>query len=279
MRYLSRRIWSHNSENPKSKQTVNEIRKSAPRQVPTYRDLVRLVARILYYNRHQSLFFRGQAREHVDANSRASVLPSIYRGVKSRRVSRADLKLRFDQLGEAEALLAKRFERKELESDETFRNYHVVKWAILQHYQVCETPLLDVTTSLRAACSFALENPTETGVVYVLGLPHINGSISFYVEEELINLKLLGICPPCAVRPYFQEGYLVGSLPIDELTSYSSKLDFGRRLMAKFQIGGERFWDSDFAAIPEGALFPVGDDMAHICDEIRHQLGGPQLFV
>lgn len=274
MRYLSRKMWSHASLDGLDKEYVSQIRRSTPKLISSYRELAVAVARILYHNRHQSLFFRGQNREYRDGKARTSILPSIYRGVKARRRSDTPLKHRFERLREAEELLVEEFDTLDLEADDTFRDYGMVKWAILQHYEVCDTPLLDLTASLRAACSFALANADDTGVVYVLGLPHINGSISFYVEEELVNLKLLGICPPCALRPYFQEGYLVGSMPVDPPAGYSTKLDFGRRLIAKFEIPKDGFWDSDFTQIPQDALFPPAhmDEMQQICDGIRLQL-------
>jgi hypothetical protein len=80
-------------------------------------------------------------------------------------------------------------------------------WAILQHYEVCDTPLLDVTNSLRVAASFATNNPAAEGpVLYVLGVPSLSGSITASSEQGLQIIRLSSICPPEARRPYFQEG-------------------------------------------------------------------------
>jgi hypothetical protein len=108
----------------------------------------------------------------------------------------------------------------------------------------------------------------------VFGLPHINGSISFYVEEELMILKLLAICPPKALRPHFQDGYLAGTFPVATTSNLDNEetiqeFDFGRRLIAKFKIPKDNFWDKDFTEIPENALFPKNDEMVRICNRIE----------
>jgi hypothetical protein len=103
-----------------------------------------------------------------------------------------------------------------------------------------------------------------------LGFPHVNGSISYYVEEELVNLKLLTICPPTALRPFFQEGYLVGDFPTK--LKKSRELNFSRRLIAKFRIKKLGFWDSNFTSIPTAALLPEGDKIQDLCDGIKAEV-------
>jgi hypothetical protein len=50
---------------------------------------------------------------------------------------------------------------------------------MLQHYEVCPTPLLDVTHSLRVAASFATEDATDNhAVLYVIAVPQISGAIT-----------------------------------------------------------------------------------------------------
>ena len=151
--------------------------------------------------------------------------------------------------------------------------YRELKWAILQHYEICSTPLLDVTHSLRAACSFALNNADEKGVLLVFGFPYPHGSISYFVEEELLIVRLLSICPPQAIRPYYQEGYLVGTFPLSiNPEDVNSKLDISRRLIAKFVLKKKCFWDDNFQNIPDQALFPSNDPMKDICDNIKRRI-------
>jgi len=131
---------------------------------------------------------------------------------------------------------------------------------------------LDITSSLRVACSFALRKARESAVVYIIGLPHTNGSISYYADEEQIIVRLLSICPPNALRPYYQEGYLVGTFPTTELKARTRSLDVANRLVAKFQIPKKGFWDNHFTEIPELALFPKNDEMNEIVNRIKETL-------
>ena len=150
--------------------------------------------------------------------------------------------------------------------------FQEVKWAILQHYGVCDTPLVDLTSSLRVACSFALQHEKANGYIFVLGFPYLNGSISYYVDEELLIVKLLSICPPQAVWPYFQDGYLIGTFPTVEPLSSTFGMDIACRLIAKYRIPRKGFWNKEFPEISENALFPPNDDVEKLCGELREQL-------
>jgi hypothetical protein len=175
-------------------------------------------------------------------------------------------------LEKAEKILFKELSPHQGQHDETFQEFKEIRWAILQHYDVCETPLIDLTTSLRAACSFALYNNKKDGILYILGLPNINGSISFYVEEKLSILKLISICPPFALRPHFQDGYLACNFPIYTSCDHMRFNDFSRRLLAKFKLNNNngKFWNKDFRYIPENALYPNDNDEVYkICKKIK----------
>ena len=154
----------------------------------------------------------------------------------------------------------------------TLEKFPEVCWAILQHYEACDTPLLDITSSLRVACSFALRKASKSAIVYVIGLPHTNGSISYYADEEQIIVRLLSICPPNALRPYYQEGYLVGTFPTTESKRRTRSLDVANRLVAKFEIPKKNFWDAHFTDIPELALFQENDKMYEIVSSIKGTL-------
>lgn len=261
-------VYSHNSLKTDKKVANRDVRESKPFFVNTFRELVETVAKIAYKNRDYELFFRGQSQEYFNENHRTSILPSLYRNYPH--------SVGFELLPKfTEALQEKEYK---FAHDKTFDQFDEVKWAIIQHYDVCDTPLLDITRSLRVACSFASEKHNQTGIVYVIGLPFINGSISFYIDEELINLRLLGICPPQALRPHFQEGFLAGTFPTqmpkDNLVMPPREIeqfDFGRRLIAKFEIAEKGFWDEDFTPIPHNALFPPEDEFASIARRLRNR--------
>jgi len=60
---------------------------------------------------------------------------------------------------------------------------------------------------LRVACSFAtMDNENEFAYIFVFGLPYFTNRITINSEHDIINIRLLSICPPTALRPYFQEG-------------------------------------------------------------------------
>lgn len=240
--------------------------------VATYRELMEQVAQLAYANKDHLLFFRGQGRDYKNKAGASSFYPSIYRG---ERLSREELALRFDVLEGSARRLVDAFQRESFPGANEIKKRKYIQWSILQHYEVCPTPLLDFTQSVRVACSFAMLDPDgDDAYVYCFGLPYLTNRISVNSEQDLVNIRLLSICPPDALRPYFQEGYLAGT---DEVTTdYDSKdeLDFNRRLIATFRIPrGDGFWGADFQPIPRTALYPDGDRMLALCDGIRDEIG------
>jgi hypothetical protein len=149
-----------------------------------------------------------------------------------------------------------------------------IQWSILQHYEVCNTPLLDFTHSLHVACSFAqIDNDGEFGYVYVFGLPYITNRISYNSEQDIVNIRLLSICPPQAFRPYFQEGYLAGTMDVTHYYAEKTPLDFSCRLIAKFSFPVKAdFWDNA-TYLGKELLYPEVDDIKDICKSI--QIGLP----
>lgn len=240
-------------------------------RVQSYRELMQHVAQLSYENKDHMLFFRGQGSDHKNKAGASSFYPSIYRG---ERLSREELSIRFDVLHSTSKRLIDSFDREGIPGSKEVRRRQYIRWSILQHYEVCPTPLLDFTHSLRVACSFATQNAKDLeGYVYVFGFPYLTNRISVNSEEDLVNVRLLSICPPDALRPYFQEGYLAGT---DEVTvDYDSKdeLDFTRRFIAKFMIPARRsFWSGGGAAIPKPALFPTSDRILELCNGIRDEV-------
>ncbi len=213
--------------------------------VSTFRPLVEHVARVAYANRDELLFFRGQGKDYQSRTGGTTLYPSIYRGDI---VPTRELRHRFDLLDQAARLLVDRFKTAKVEGHTELRHKRYIQWSILQHYEVAATPFLDLTQSLRVACSFAqLRSTDPTCHVYVLGLPYMTNRLTINSEHDVVNIRLLSICPPAALRPYFQEGYLAGTA--DVTTDFDSKteLDFRNRLIAKFAIPRARsFWGNGF---------------------------------
>lgn len=238
---------------------------------PDYRTLVCHVAKLAYYNKDFLFFFRGQDADYKNRAGRSSIYPAIYRGAQ---LKKNDLKERFARLKEASRMLVGEFRANSILGAARLARMKLVQWSILQHYEVVPTPLADVTQSLRVACSFAmLGNSGESAWVYIFGMPYLTNRISVNSEQYLINVRLLSITPPEALRPHFQEGYLVGTTDITTDFSSKSELDLNNRLVAKFRIpNSPEFWGSEFHAIPEGALYPEGDSIDIICAKIKSEL-------
>ncbi len=221
------------------------------------------------------MLFRGQAEDYRNRQNNTSLRPSILR---SKPESANAIQCKYARLHHAERLLTEMYH---LTARDRIKKQKLVRWAILQHYEVCETPLLDVSQSIRIAASFAsIDNPAEA-FFYVLGVPNISGAITASTEAGLTILRLSSVCPPEAVRPHIQEGYLLSEYP--ELSSPEQKenyesyeMDFGLRLLAKFRFNPIVFWgsSSEFPKVPRQALYPKWrpDPLLEITDRIRQSL-------
>jgi hypothetical protein len=269
MNRISRGIWSHESLQDQRRHSVEEIRASKALPVNTFSELVNYIADISYHNPQFSLFYRAQAEDHQTKDGNTSLYPSIYRDIPSESRGRL-LERRFNLLQIAEKELLREFEKQRFLGRSKLTKFREVRWALLQHYRVCKTPLLDLTYSLRVACSFAMDCAGISSYIFVLGLPDTHGSISYSVEEELLVVKLLSICPPRAIRPYFQEGFLVGSFPSPQETR-STRLDVSGRLIAKFRLNHETFQDKNFVPIPHETLYPQNDAMEEVFSRVKQR--------
>lgn len=236
--------------------------------VNTYRELVEYCAALAYLNKDHLLFFRGQCVDFKNKNDKSTFYPSIYRGDY---LPKREVKHRFDILNQASSKLVELLSARTKDGTGELKRKKYIQWSILQHYEVCGTPLIDFTHSLRVACSFAqLENENNHAYIYIFGLPYITNRISINSEHDLINIRLLSICPPDALRPYFQEGYLAATSDIEHEYDSKSELDFNRRLVVKFRIpNSSKFWGKDFKIIPKSALYPQQDIFHSICKEIE----------
>jgi hypothetical protein len=236
--------------------------------IKTYRELVEHVARLSYANRNQLLFFRGQDKDYQTKAGGSTLYPAIYRGDN---LPRRELVVRFQMLDDASRVLVRLFQQQKIEGASEVARKRYIQWSILQHYEVVATPLLDVTHSLRVACSFAQLASTDPACyVYVLGLPYTSNRIAINSEEDVVNIRLLSICPPDALRPYFQEGYMAGTPDITFDFDSKTEVDFRNRLIAKFAIprAGTRFWTAGFTAMPKSSLYPSGDRIEELCREV-----------
>lgn len=239
-----------------------------PFPVSTFRELVEHTAKLAFKNKDHLIFYRGQATDYKNKAGNSTFYPSIYRGDY---LPIRELTNRFDILDGASKALVDLFEREKIEGYKELKRRKAVQWSVLQHYEVCHTPYLDFTHSLRVACSFAtINNNDDFAYIFVFGLPYLTNRITINSEHDIINIRLLSICPPTALRPYFQEGYLAGT--DDITTNYDAKteLDFNNRLLAKFKIPNTKaFWGKGFDQIPEKSLYPDKDPIFKLCQQIK----------
>lgn len=272
MRKIEGSIFSHLDFSTELRNGKVDVASTEPMFIKTFNDLVRKIAHLSFENRDHLLFYRGQRREHLNRDKNSSLYPSIYRTRNGENLSIDMLRQRFKILDQGSELLVKRFSELGItNSNRELKKRKHIQWGILQHYEVCDTPLLDLTQSIRVACSFALSKGTEDGIVYVLGLPYITNRISINSEYDIVNVRLINICPPQALRPYFQEGYLVGTDDVTIEYEDRSEFDFKRRLIAKFRIPNtEEFWDGQNSL--ERYLMPEEDEIESICKQIHFEL-------
>lgn len=244
----------------------------SPFPISTFRKLVEHVARLAYANRDQLLFFRGQNKDYQSKAGGTTLYPWIYR---EDALPIRELRHRFEMLDQAARLLADKFKTEDIEGHRELRRKRYIQWSILhQHSEVAATPLLDLTQSLRVACSFAQLRGTDSACyVYAVGLPYITNRISINSEQDIAIVRLLSICPPSALRPYFQEGYLAGTTDVTFDFDSKTELDFRNRLIAKFEIPrAKTFWRGGFEQIPETALLPKRDKILDLCNELKAEL-------
>jgi hypothetical protein len=252
--------------------TVDEVRESGGHLVETYSGLIAKLAQLAFANPEMVLLMRGQSREYIE-KGKSTLYPTMYR-TGSDEIYAAELRDRYELLRQREQALYEVL--RYTDYWERVGRSDLARWAILQHYEVCPTPLLDVTHSALVACSFAWlsqgMSPGGEFFLYVLGLPQISGSITVAPAQALQVIRLSNVCPPETLRPYFQEGYLIGTYPsvdtLDEKMRYfRAEMDGARRLVAKFRIPRvDEFWDNGFQRLPETALYPDNDG------ELCHQL-------
>lgn len=264
---LTKKIKEIYPSSEKDSRTVTSFVRSNTIKVETFHDLIMEIAELSYKNPDVMLFYRGQTNNFIKKKY-STLYPSIYRPDNAKNI-----KFEFELLENATSILLKELEKNScIDVDELkeIKKIKLLQYAILQHYEVCNTPLLDVTQSLKVACSFAiLDNKYNIGYIYVLGLPYITGRISVDSEDYITNIRLLSISCSSSKRPFFQEGYLVQTEFTSDSDINKGELDFNRRIVAIYEFeNNEKFWGSE-NPISKDNLYPIEDKMKDLCDVIK----------
>lgn len=235
---------------------------------------------VQYKNPDYVFLYRGQSKDYKRAGY-TTMRPSIFRKVDNNQknyFNNSILNKEYSVLRLAEEKLVRVYPHDE--GRQRLRRQRILRWAILQHYEVCETPLLDVTQSLRIAASFASLGCDGYAYVYVMGFPSLGGPVTAISEAELQLVRLSTACPPEAERAHLQEGYLLSEYPeigdADQALDFKpTQLDFGKRVIAKFRFEPASFWERNgaFPKVPCSALFPdQDDDFVRIMNTIRSEV-------
>lgn len=283
----SQTIWGLFDDEADPKAVSNtEVRRSSGHLVHSYVNLAQKIAALQFLNREHVLLFRGQTSDFRNSSELTTIKPTIFRARASRKVpTRESLAARFSKLMEAEALLVKRYSEQKIIGADRLMRHRLLRWSILQHYDVCPTPLLDVSQSLRIAASFATNEEASEAFVYVLAVPNLSGAVTASSEASMQIVRLSSACPPSAMRPHFQEGYLLGEYPeISDVPPFGQykhgELDFARRLVAKFRFNPMTFWKNDaFPQLSIKALYPTGnrDPLEKLMLDLKAEIEGDLL--
>lgn len=260
--------------------TCLKVRSDIAQKVKSFSELAQRIAELQFMNRDFVLMFRGQTNDHLNKAKRTTLKPTLFRPQPPKHVpDNKLLKNRFVRLAKAEEILVKHYAKAGFKGLNQLKRQRILRWSIIQHYGICETPLLDVTHSLRIAASFAYHGAKDAGYVFVLGVPNVSGAITASAEAGLQIVRLSSVCPPSALRPHFQEGYELGQYPeistvMDRDNYKHYETDFARRLVAKFRFDPRNFWDKTyFPPIDSAALYPNADDpLFKIANAIKREL-------
>lgn len=278
------KMWTYFGDETEAQPNKCKVVRTGPgHRVRNYMDLATKVAELQFKNRDFILLFRGQPKDYRNEKNHTSLKPTIMRpGESGGPPARSELQSRYERLRHGEAELVQEYGERNQPGLDRLRRQPILRWSILQHYRICATPLLDVTHSLRIAASFASEGATDEAFLYVLGVPHISGAITASAEAGLQIIRLASVCPPTAVRPHIQEGYLLGEYP--DLSNSDQKqlyphweVDFGRRLVAKFRFDPDEFWETSasFPRVPKRALYPSprDDPLCALATAVESRIG------
>ncbi len=240
-------------------------------EVDSYKRLLECVAFLGSMNKRHVLFYRGQSREFGD-----NLLPTLYRDSPFQAsMSGFELTLNnhnrqfiwqaLEEIGKKVFAICLDKDKFGLPRRRGLEKIREVQWAVIQHYELWPTPLVDITSSLRCGASFALGSGCrKEGFLYVVGLPNSTGSVSFDVDQHIVLARLQSVCLPAAIRPHYQDGFLVGRFPMySAADGAGGKSDLSKRLIAKFKlIDNGSFWDNDFTVMSKNATYP-DDKLLH----------------
>jgi len=278
------------SDLSRAKLPATEVAGAEPCEVRSFRDLIKLTAFLNVMNKSDHLLYRGQGGDWP-------ILPTLLREDwlvpgTGRSVPLSAHRARyFQELGQVcrriTPLLAGRLPRhKPFETFGSHLERRMAPWAVIQHYELWPTPVLDFSGSLRIAASFALGGPgtlRSSAYLYVSAFRHVKSDpmTLHRVGPAPVALRLSAVCPPSAERPHLQDGFLVGN-PRFATADLETPQPPGV-LVARIRLidesvsekGGDSFWDDDFPRHAQESLLPSQDQfLAMFGEAFEHRVIG-----
>lgn len=271
-----------------AKLPANEVGGAGPGDVRSFRELIKLTAFLNVMNKRDHLLYRGQGG---DWPLRPTLLrdewsvPGTGRSVPLR----GHRSLYFHELDQVcqrvrPLLVGKLPRHKPFETFGRHPERRMAPWAVIQHYELWPTPVLDFSGSLRIAASFALGGtgpPRASGYLYVSAFRHVKSDPMTLdrVGSAAVALRLSAVCPPSAERPHLQDGFLVGKPRFAEADLAAPQTP--GVLVARIHLvdesasgqAGDSFWDDDFPRHAEESLLPALDEfLAMFGGAFEHQV-------
>ncbi|MET0714641.1 MAG: FRG domain-containing protein [Mycetocola sp.] len=244
-------------------------------EIYSYEELANAITFLAVMNKNLTLLFRGQINDRP-------LMPSLYRrswpaNAQDERAGRleAERGQYWSALLRVEKQVVPILQRmglpryRHIERDDI----RYARWAVIQHYELWPTPMLDFSSSLRVAASFAFGPGASTeGYLYVTGTRKLRSDLmplrpkikddTAEQSDGVLAIRLNSVCPPSARRPHVQEGALLSSYPIDEASALDpARNDFSSRIIAMFKVvDNGSFWSQpDFPCHTQAALLPQND--------------------
>lgn len=279
----------HKSKDLRAFKSTSEEASQKVWRIERFEKLVKDVAFLTVMNKRSVLLYRGQSQD-------LPLMPVIFRDrwypfgsktpYKITDVTRPKYYECLQEVGKR--LYEFSWEQGALPRWRGMRKYSVIQWAVAQHYSVWPTPLIDLTSSLRVAASFALsmkkydaKSPalsSSFGYLYIFGFPTSGqdekpGPISSYKKEHLVLVRLQACCPPDAIRAHLQDGYLAADYKVnkadeaDDLTVSTApflqdknRSNLQSRLIARIELYDDgNFWNEAHPVYLEETLLPAND--------------------
>lgn len=266
------RLAAHDREGLRNlrgtRRTAGRESLSTARVVTSFEELISVVSFLTVMNKDMRLLFRGQRR---DDPLLPSLLREKWRPPDTPWERATPISSRRDHywtcLTDVEDMAMRVLRRHGLPRWRHMESYRYARWAVIQHYELWPTPMLDWTTSLRVAASFACLHAQQfdSAFLYVTGTRRLNSDLmtlgsddSAESDDGALTVRLDAVCPPSAIRPHFQEGALSCLYPFDGSRGLEpDDHDFLPLVIARIELAGsDNFWTTDFPVHSKAALLP-----------------------